>query len=437
MNNDENKAEKLLQALSDTEDEMILAADPNGHAKRRLPLWAKIGSAAAVLAVGGVTAAMLINGFSGGLVDPVNNCEKGTLVADENLPKIHVEMKSAGMGFEGIAVPDISDYSGGNPWCEEQNITVMPVYRNRVMKDQGFSVLTDVDSEEIVAEMKSVLIENAAALGVELTAEDIDDNLPTPEEREIIAESYYAAWRKEVPKGYFTPGNISYETDEYIITTDSSFCTRIEFKQPVSIPCTLKTTYREQALEAADYLIKEYSDLLNMENPVAAIDGGDYAIDDSGASQLMFDISVYNASGTVERRIENYFMRYVRFSTNAGGDLRTIHIRRDDLAGELVGNYPLITADEAAEKLMNGEYASSVPVPEDCTIDDYARVELVYRTGITDEYFIPYYKFWVDISDMMDFDGDGKTIKHYGAFYVPAVQPEYIEDIPTYDGRFN
>lgn len=433
--NNENKAEKLLQALSDAEDAMILAADPRNPAKRHLPLWTKIGSAAAaVLVAGGVTTAVMMNRSSGEMTP---DCLKGTLTADENLPKIYVEMKNAGMGYEGIAVPDISDYASGNPWSEEQNITVMPVYKNRVVKDQGFSILTDVDSEEIVAEMKSVLIENAAALGVELTADDIDDNLPTQEERKIIAESYYAAWREEIPKGYFTPNNISYETDEYIITTDSSFCTRIEFKQPVSIPYALKTTYREQALEAAEYLITEYSDLLNMENPVAAIDGGDYALDDSGAHQLMFDISVYDASGTIEQRIENYFMRYVKFCTNDSGDLRTIHIRRDDLAGELVGNYPLITAEEAAEKLKNGEYASSVPIPEDCTIDEYARVELVYRTSITDEYFIPYYKFWVDISDMMEFTGVGETIKHYGAFYVPAVQPEYIEDVPTYDGRFN
>lgn len=465
--NKADKADKLLEALSDTDDDMILAADPARQVKRRLPLWVKIGSAAAaVLVVGGAAAAVMMNRPADGLVQPEQptsseaEATSDSSVAEQNitaevsqpestlpqhsstpddtisepdqpqhnddtLPKIPSNLKFGGMGFEGYNLDDISDFISGNPWSEEQNITVMPVYKNRVVKDQGFSVLTDIDCEELVAEMKSVLIENAALLGVEIIADDIADNLPTPEEQEIIAKSYYEAWREEVPKGYFTPPKIEYETDKYNISTDSSFCTRIEFKEPISLPYSLNTTDIGEVQEIAEYLIEEYTELLGMESPAVSIDDGAY-------SYSAFDISFYESAGTNEQDIENYFMKKVLFRGNASGDLSLIWIYRNDLAGELVGNYPLISAEEAADKLKAGEYVTSSPVAKDYKPDNYDRVELIYRTDITDEYFIPYYKFWIDVTDEI-----GAVQKTYGAFYIPAVRPEYLEDTPTYDGSFN
>lgn len=476
---DETRAEKLLEALNDTPDDMVIAAAPDNKSKKRgVPLLAKIGSAAAaVIAVGGIATAVLLNRSPNGLVQsgqsatseaeattnssapeqvsqpegtssqdasvPDNNSsqpeqsQQGTLTADENLPKITAALSHGAMGFEGIMVPDISDYASGNPWCEEQNITVMPVYKNRVMKDQGLSVLTDIDCEELVAEMKSVLIENAALLGVELSEADIEDNLPSPEEREIMAQGYYAAWRKEPPKGYFTPQNVNYETDKYKISTDNDFCTTINFKEPVSLPVNPHSADIDEVREAAAYLTTEYSDLLkNMENPTISIDGGDYSY---SGERTWFGISVYDAAGIIEQHIENYFMKYVRFYCDDNNDLYIIRIFRNDLAGELVGNYPLLTTEEAAEMLKNGEFATSVPVSEGYKPESYGRVELVYRTGITDEYFIPYYKFWVDVTEEIGAEGwsSGEVAKTYGAFYIPAVRPEYLEDTPTYDGRFN
>ena len=464
--NDETRAEKLLDAINDAQDEMIIAADPEKKSKKRsVPLWVKIGSAAAaVVAVGGITTAVMMNRSPDGLVQPGqpttseaeattnssvpeqsitaevsqpdNTSPQHTSTPNDTisepdqpqhndaLPKIPSNLKFGGMGFEGYHLDDISDFISGNPWSEEQNITAMPVYKNRVVKDQGFSVLTDIDSEELVAEMKSVLIENAALLGVEIIADDIADNLPTPEEREIIAKGYYEAWREEVPKGYYTPQKIEYDTDKFNISTDSSFRTRIEFKEPISLPYSLNTTDIGEVKEIAEYLIEEYTELLGMESPSVSIDDGAY-------SYCTFDISFYESAGTNEQDIENYFMKKVQFRGNANGDLSLIWIYRNDLAGELVGNYPLISAEEAAEKLKNGEYITSSPVAKDYKPDNYDRVELIYRTDITDEYFIPYYKFWIDVTD--EIRAEQKT---YGAFYIPAILPEYL-DVQTWDGRFN
>ena len=65
--------------------------------------------------------------------------------------------------------------------------------------------------------------------------------------------------------------------------------------------------------------------------------------------------------------------------------------------------------------------------------DTPAKVELVYRTGEREGYFLPYYRFYLELPSMEEEDG----LKTYGAFYVPAVRPEYLEGVPVWDGSFN
>lgn len=428
--NNETKAERLLNALNDISDDMIIAAQPGKTPhKRTAALWVKIGSsAAAVIAVGGIAMGVMLSRSSSG--------ERGTLTADENLPKITAELSKGAMGFEGIMVPDISEYASSNPWKAEQEITAMPVYKNRVAKDFGSSIITDVDYQTVVDELKALLIENAARLGVTVAEADITDNGYPEEDWEKIAQSYEAATRTPVPKGYFIPSRFEAVTDDFTITTDSDYVTTIEFTNPREVPVDMHSTEYDTVLQAAEYLKTEYSELIGMKEPTIAINGGDYSY---SGSRSWFEIAFYDAAGTVEQDIENYFMNYVRFYANDSGKLHLIRIFRYDLAGELIGNYPLLTAEQAEEMLKNGEFATSVPVSEDYKPESCARAELVYRTGITDKYYIPYYKFWVDVTDEISAGGfiPGEVSTTYGAFYVPAVLPEYIEDMPTYDGKFN
>lgn len=471
-----NKADKLLEALSDTDDDMILAADPARRVKRRLPLWVKIGSAAAaVLVVGGVTAGVMMNRPADGLVQPgqptsseaeatsdssvpeqnitaevsqpesnspVNTSvpddntsqpEQGTLTADEDLPKITAKVEFGAMGFEGYLLNEMSDLTSGNPWSEAQNITVMPVYKNRVQKDgAGGTIVTGLTYYDIQDELKTLLKDTAARMGVTFTDEELTDNAYSAEVQQEITEKLDG----DVPEHYFDPTAMKVVTSEFTIETDANYVTDIEFTEPIKLPFSLQITDYDKAIEAAEYLMQEYSDLLDMEAPAISIDGGDY---NYYGERSPFEISFYESAGTPEQDIENYFMNNVRFIGNEYGDLWIIRIVRYDLAAELVGNYPLITTDEATEKLKNGEFATSVPVSEGYKPESYDRVELVYRTRISDENFIPYYKFWIDVTEEIAAQGWGydEPQKTYGAFYIPAVRPEYLEDTPTYDGSFN
>lgn len=61
-----------------------------------------------------------------------------------------------------------------------------------------------------------------------------------------------------------------------------------------------------------------------------------------------------------------------------------------------------------------------------------AKVELIYRTGASEQYYMPYYRFYVEIPELEE---DG--LKTYGAYYVPAIESQYITNMPLWDGAFN
>ena len=58
---------------------------------------------------------------------------------------------------------------------------------------------------------------------------------------------------------------------------------------------------------------------------------------------------------------------------------------------------------------------------------------MLYRTEPSCAYYLPYYRFLAELPEMGARDG----LKHYGAYYVPAVESRYIANMPTYDGNFN
>ena len=99
----------------------------------------------------------------------------------------------------------------------------------------------------------------------------------------------------------------------------------------------------------------------------------------------------------------------------------------------------MIDAETARCLLLNGDYITTVPSEylRDGTITEpqIAKTELVYRTGNTEELFMPYYRFYVKLTDYSTDMAEGLIC--YGAYYVPAVSGEYLSDFPVWGGRFN
>lgn len=92
--------------------------------------------------------------------------------------------------------------------------------------------------------------------------------------------------------------------------------------------------------------------------------------------------------------------------------------------------YPLISYEEALNKLRNNESYATGGVKEYLNYNRVANVKLQYFFDHISEYFLPYYEFFIEV----DYEKCEKAnylvndgLKHYGKVYVPAISDEDIK----------
>jgi len=330
----------------------------------------------------------------------------------------------AAMGFEGYMAYDISDLTNGNPWYEGAELTTLPVYKNALSYDRNYNV-TGADWDK----MEAMLYDVAARLGIEEKDLVVSDDTPDASEQAIIKEKF-ASVGDDVPEGYFEPTHLIGEANGIIIEVSQALTATIDFVPPVKLPeeyhfadyCSY-----EDMLYAAQYLQETYSSLLNMKVPKTNIYNGDYDI----YQRQLFNLSFFEGDGDLATQMVNYSFRSVAFYSDEDGKLWLARVWEPDLSDK-VGDYPIISVEDAKILLENGNYITTVPY-ELPGMEYVAKVELMYRNGAHDEYYIPYYRFFVELPGEERDNG----LKTYGAYYVPAVHESYISNMPVWDGSFN
>ena len=394
------KGEKIFAALNDIREEFITEAAPK---KRLYPAVKWCGLAAGLVIVAG-TALML----------PQDGPK-----SDPSLPKLTVEEIAGAMGYEGYMAYDITELTNANPWTEDAQLDILPVYKN--LQQQSFNGKVAPFPAE---EMEKRLISMAEALGLENYI--ITDNSPDENVREKITRKF-ASVEQEVPEGYFDPTALLIELDGIEIEADNTLTATVSFDPARELPNGIlpSDASYEMCLDAAATLLDEYAALIGMEEPVIDISGGDRNI----YTEQSYDICFYEGSGGLTEQIIGYNFNRIVFHRNDEGKLFIIRKSEKDLSGK-VGDYPIISADEAEKLLCDGKYITTVL--EEMPGEKYiARVELIYRTDATLEFFMPYYRFLVELPEM-----EREGMKDYGAYYVPAVEEAYIVNMPRWDGSF-
>ncbi len=424
---------ELFEKFTNIDDKYIM---PNLNAKHKNNItFVKMGSMVAMFAV--VVAVLIF----------YNNSAS---INTQELPILTIEETDAGigMGFGGYLAYDISDLSNTNPWNKELNLTHLPVFKNPLQMGDYF--INTTPNHEL---MEQNLIETAEKLGikdykVEYVAE-------SEGQYDIILDYFanhnaetsnieVAGWEKHIapsgnfcyfPVDYFDKIKMFIETDEVEISTDvRNQRITIEFKHSVSLPQGLNLTYDasyEELQAVAEYLKVEYVDLLDMEKPVVNITGGDYFID----GEQNYDLSFYEGGGDITQDILNYNFNTISFSGFHDGALSFIDITYTDLS-DVIGNYPIISSQDALELLKNGNYITTVPW-EFASEEHVQKVELVYRNSAYDKIFMPYYCFYVELAEEKVGLEEESGLNGYGLYYVPAIEAEYIENMPMWKGEFN
>ena len=128
----------------------------------------------------------------------------------------------------------------------------------------------------------------------------------------------------------------------------------------------------------------------------------------------------------------NFAFNEVQLAPNDEGKLMLMRVNDKLSCAEKIGDYPIISADEAKDMLLEGGYITTVPyeMPGKKYI---AKAELIYRSGTGENIWMPYYRFLVELPEMAQENG----LKNFGAYYVPAGKLEYIEGLPLWNGNFN
>ncbi len=364
------KKEDLIRAVGMIEDKFIIEADMVRASKNRKKLLLKISSIAAAFVL------IFAIGFQSGFrFFPVKNLQQ---------VKISREINSAGGTGEIYSVKNISEIISSD--LPSEKIKKLPIFENSVVYDGNGSFFYFDNSD--FNKMFDFLDEVVARLN--------------------LKESEYEYYKEAYEIG------VTSEKVSVRVTRASNVI--VEFNNPIELPKGYGIASYDELKETAEYLKEEFKDLIGMKNPVTHISGGEYDVD----KNQIYTLSFYESASEKEEIINRNFNEVtVHFDEN--GAVTGMTISSMDLTKKL-GEYPIISYREAEEILRMGNALTTLTEP----INDESKVakaELIYRNESTEEYFIPYYEFYVEMPQENNENG----FKSYGVYYVPAIEGEYIK----------
>lgn len=402
------RGNEFLDKMELIDSAYVEAADSKMSKKRFS--WIKLGAIAACFA-------LII--FAG-----TRHLPQEEPVRNPELPLLSITKNTSGMGFEGYMAHDISELVNANPWNKDSELSTLPVYQNPLTFDRGL-IAWGADFDK----MRDFIVVIAGRLGLDTNNLTITDDAPTDEEVQQEIE-WYQSFGATVPEGYFNPTKLIIEAEGMTIEVHQSMTATVSFNPAVSLPEKYNFTdyapYDDKAA-VAEYLKNKYRDFIGFDNPQVNIYGGDYDI----YNRQSYSIEFFNAIGNETEQFINYNFNRVVFYGDEEGKLYLARIYQPDVSIKM-GDYPIISWQQAKALLLNGNYITTVPYdfPGARFIK---KVELVYRTNQHEEFFMPYYRFYVELPEEVKNHG----LKTYGAYYVPAVESSYISNMPVWDGGFN
>lgn len=442
--------EKLLYTLGEVDPKYIPSDKMRRHPALR---WAAIGTAAVTAAAAGFVA------ISGALYPPVESIlpldGEGIDIVDtgaappatseevtsaeavipetETLPKIpysgfcwNSDYEESSLGNIGYNIRSYGyRYIDVNPWREEQGITLLPVYEN-LSYGGDYEYPDFYLGEETMKEMAE---KAAGALGLTILEYETGN----------FGYDIYQNYLEEEDANAEDNGSYEYRQDDWyfkavcdgadygVKTVSITVCSRgdmlVHFQNyepdsPDPHYLQLPEEYKDNEEAMSDYLKERFKKLLDFENPSDAI-----------------TFETYNVTDDPVQNILNYSFENVQFVMRSG-ELASINIDKKFSVAKLVGEYEIITPEQAKEKLLtaskNFKVREGLEEPEPYgfglteprimpTKENIVGINIVYPDlELEDlEYFKPYYCIYVK----SDYYEDKTT---YSLYYVPALIDEYI-----------
>ncbi len=341
--------------------------------------------------------------------------------AEPELPALTMNTElDYGGGFEGTMYLSDEEFLDCNPgYLPEIDGGTLPVYKNPHPNKAG--VPGGLTFDEMTAKFTGLC-----------GYFNVDDSKPTliyDENNTLsLGEDYVTYIQSE---GYFTHS----QSGETVVSLSATGSWSVFFGEAVT-PAQDCTTPEEAALYFADM----YGDVLSLGDEIKVEVRSDRNIHgEINSSYYIYRKSAVPDKDELLSRELDFAELYLDENLSLTGIRRTVMPEK----AEKVGDYPIISADEALDMLKSGAFLTTVPdtlgesmMYDRDNITSPMSVELCYRSEAPQEYFMPYYRFKIKLNRSITTD-DGESLTSYGAFYVPAVRQEYIENFGEMRLYFN
>lgn len=327
-----------------------------------------------------------------------------------NLPLLSASCQFAeGSGGSGIWIAEIGSYQSEGLWFDGPPPDTLPVYEETLeagLTESSTGVLSDPTA------MEACLDDFLSRFGADQTTCQVTRyNL------------LWQEWSEDEPLAYLNA----------VFSDGSEVCVSYDLMATISLsPERLSDEIRNadrttfEGMEALGQAVtKELDWLLCMDTPIPAVTGGDVDL----YGEPIYQLHIYD--GGYPLRLTRPAAYQPIWTTGTSAD--TLVIQMDGRAGrELVGEYPIITPEEAEEQLLSGSWVGynenwyTIP-----TADQILRSHLVYCTNL-DGYTMPYYRFYLDFGETIALQDSvtqlptGETVSMLEFYYVPAVEVQYL-----------
>ena len=410
------KAEDISNALNEINEDFIESANERRKTKVKKSGWIKwVSAAAAIAVVVLIGTKVFVPNTPEGNDEPVGEVGGTETEYGAYLPILeYIESNTTAYGFEGYMAYDISELSSGNPWNEEMVFEALPVYRNNSFNEIGIAY-PGIGEEAMNKKLENI-------------AEKTDLEM-----RGIIEATYVGDFSSGsgIPDDFITDIKADFGSYTIEIQSNGSIVAMYNGFEGEALPEEYSFTYNNttegEAFETIAYLYENYGDIIGL--PEATfVTSKEYTF----SGEEIRDYRIYDFSGDEINDMLNFAFNEVQLAPNDEGKLMLIRINDKLSCAEKIGDYPIISPEEAKDMLLEGGYITTVPyeIPGKKYI---AKCELIYRSGISENIWMPYYRFLVELPEMAQENG----LKNFGAYYVPAVELEYIEGLPLWNGNFN
>ena len=302
---------------------------------------------------------------------------------------------SGGAGLSGnIAVNSTDELDSAIPWEAAAEAGLLPVYR--CLGTNG-SLLPVYLTEE---QMTDIAARAATALSVQVQTKQVNRI------GDLIGDRSDERAYQVVLKC----GDVTLEA-----AGDGEL--DVTFRNGVPIPAEYALPAEPTADQEQAYLMwcaEQFADLLQMKAPAG------YSVHtrkDSGRLDAYYYL--YDKADSPAQTLLNSTVRNVRIAAEYGS-VKRLFIHNPLTAAEYCGEYPIITQDEAKQRLTAQEQVDEAEI---------AAVSLVYWYNVHQQSILPYYRFSVKADDN-ELLADGLT--GYAYCYVPAVREEFLEAEPAH-----